>query len=58
MRSLIRAWSSGGVSAADIITLQVTAGVLDTKDGAEGMAAATAAIRNGQPIPQIQFSGR
>jgi enoyl-CoA hydratase/carnithine racemase len=44
MRSLIRAWSSGGVSAADIITAQLTAGILDTKDGAEGMAAATAAL--------------
>lgn len=58
MRSLIRAWSSGGVSAADVITLQVTAGILDTRDGAEGMAAATAAIRQGEPIPQIRFSGR
>jgi hypothetical protein len=58
MRSLIRAWSSGGVSAADVITAQLTAGILDTKDGAEGMAAATAAIQKGEPIPQIQFSGQ
>ena len=58
MRSLIRAWSSGGVSAADIITLQVTAGILDTRDGAEGMATATAAIQKGEPIPQIRFTGR
>jgi enoyl-CoA hydratase/carnithine racemase len=57
-RSLIRAWSSGGVSAADIITAQVTSGILDTKDAAEGMATAAAALRKGQPIPQIQFSGK
>jgi enoyl-CoA hydratase/carnithine racemase len=57
-RSLIRAWSSGGVSAADIITAQLTMGILDTKDAAEGMATAAAAMAKGQPIPQIQFSGR
>lgn len=57
-RSLIRAWSSGGVSAADLITAQVTTGILDTKDGAEGMATAAAALRKGQPIPQIKFSGK
>lgn len=57
-RSLIRAWSSGGVSAADIITAQLSTGILDTKDAAEGMAIAAAALRKGEPIPQIQFSGR
>jgi enoyl-CoA hydratase/carnithine racemase len=58
MRSLVRAWSSGGVSAADVINAQLSAGILDTKDGAKGMAAATAAIKKGEPIPQIQFSGQ
>jgi enoyl-CoA hydratase/carnithine racemase len=57
-RSLIRAWSSGGVSAADIINAQLTTGILDTRDGADGMAAATAALERHEPIPQIQFSGR
>jgi enoyl-CoA hydratase/carnithine racemase len=58
MRSLVRAWSSGGVSAADVVNAQLCAGILDTKDGAKGMAVATAAIKKGQPIPQIQFSGQ
>ena len=57
-RSLVRAWSSGGVSAADIINAQVTTGILDTKDGADGMAITVEALRKGEPIPQIQFSGQ
>lgn len=56
--ALLRAWSSGGVSAADLITTQLGAGLLDTKDGAEGMAIAVAAVRKHEPIPKITFSGR
>lgn len=56
--TLLRAWSSGGVAAADRITTQLGAGLLDTKDGAEGMAIAVAALRKHEPIPRIQFSGR
>lgn len=56
--ALIRAWSSGGVSAADLINTQLGAGLLDTKDGAEGMAIAVAAVRKHEPIPKIRFSGR
>lgn len=56
--TLIRAWSSGGISAADVITTQLVKGILDTKDGAEGMAIAVAAVRKHQPVPKIEFSGR
>lgn len=56
--TLIRAWSSGGVSAADVITTQLVKGILDTKDGAEGMAIAVAAVRKHQPVPKIEFSGQ
>jgi enoyl-CoA hydratase/carnithine racemase len=56
--TLIRAWSSGGVSAADVITTQLARGILDTKDGAEGMAIAVAAVRKHQPVPKVAFSGR
>jgi enoyl-CoA hydratase/carnithine racemase len=56
--TLIRAWSTGGVSAADIINAQLGAGLLDTRDGAEGMAIAVAAVRKHEPIPKIEFSGR
>lgn len=57
-RTLIRAWAHGGVSAADVITSQLAAGILDSKDGAEGMAIAVAAVRKHEPIPKIQYSGR
>ncbi|QDE37743.1 enoyl-CoA hydratase/isomerase family protein [Luteibacter pinisoli] len=56
--ALIRTWSSGGVTAADAITTQLAKGILDTKDGAEGMAIAVAAVRKHQPVPKIEFSGR
>ncbi len=56
--TLLRTWASGGVSAADLINTQLGAGLLDTKDGAEGMAIAVAAVRKHEPIPRIQFSGR
>jgi hypothetical protein len=57
-RTLIRTWATGRVSAADIISTQLGAGILDTKDGAEGMAIAVAAVRKREPIPKIQFSGK
>ncbi|MGO6755435.1 enoyl-CoA hydratase/isomerase family protein, partial [Rhizobium ruizarguesonis] len=44
-RTLIHTWATGGVAAADIISTQLGAGILDTKDGAEGMAIAVAAVR-------------
>lgn len=56
--TLIRTWASGGVAAADIISAQLAAGILDTRDGADGMAAALAAIAKHEQIPQIRFSGR
>ncbi|RWC50584.1 MAG: enoyl-CoA hydratase/isomerase family protein [Mesorhizobium sp.] len=57
-RTLIHTWATGGVAAADIISTRLGAGILDTKDGAEGMAIAVAAVRKHEPIPKIQFAGK
>jgi hypothetical protein len=38
------------VAAADVITTQLVKGVLDTKDGADGMAIAIAAVQEHQPV--------
>jgi len=57
-RALIRAWSTGGVSAADLINTQLGLGLLDTKDGQDGMAAAIQAMSNQEPIPKLRYSGR
>jgi enoyl-CoA hydratase/carnithine racemase len=58
MRALVRAWSSGGVSASDVINAQLSAGLGDTEDFSQAMRIATTAIAKGEPIPTVEFSGR
>jgi enoyl-CoA hydratase/carnithine racemase len=58
MRALLRAWSSGGVGAADGINTEVAARLADTQDGKDGGEAVIAALAKGQPPSLIEFKGR
>jgi enoyl-CoA hydratase/carnithine racemase len=58
MRALLRAWSAGGVGAADGINAEVAAGLADTDDGKTGAVAAIAALKKGEQLSFIEFKGK
>jgi enoyl-CoA hydratase/carnithine racemase len=57
-KALLRAWSGGGIAAADEALLDISMPLFDTEDVRAGLNSAVNAIRAGKPRPALQFEGR
>jgi enoyl-CoA hydratase/carnithine racemase len=58
IRSLLKAWSGGGISAADALQLDLTMGLHSTEDARRGRTARVEALKKGvEPSPPV-FEGR
>lgn len=58
VRTLLKAWSGGGVPAADAMILDVTMPLHASEDARRGRTARADAIRKGIEPPKIVFTGR
>ena len=58
IRTLLKAWSGGGVPSADAMILDVTMGLHSSEDARRGRAARAEAIKMGIEPSKIVFSGR
>src|SRR6201987_4154597 len=58
IRTLLKAWSGGGVPSADAMTLDVTMGLHSSDDARRGRTARAEAIKQGIEPPNIVFTGR
>jgi enoyl-CoA hydratase/carnithine racemase len=58
IRTLLKAWSGGGVPSADAIILDVTMGLHSSEDARRGRTARAEAIRKGIEPPKVVFTGR
>jgi enoyl-CoA hydratase/carnithine racemase len=58
IRTLLKAWSGGGVPLADAMILDVTMGLHSSEDARRGRTARAEAIKKGLEPPKIVFSGR
>jgi enoyl-CoA hydratase/carnithine racemase len=58
IRALLKAWSGGGIPAADALQLDLTMGLHSTEDARRGRAARVEALKKGvEPSPPV-FEGR
>lgn len=57
-KALLRAWSVGGVSAADEAMFDIAMPLFETNDVKKGLASAVKAFKAQQPRPAIDFLGR
>src|SRR5207253_10614318 len=57
-RTLLKAWSGGGVSAADIVMLDVTMDLFDTADARRGFLNTAKAFDADIEPPVIAFEGK
>jgi enoyl-CoA hydratase/carnithine racemase len=58
IRTLLKAWSGGGVPSADAIILDVTMGLHSSEDARRGRTARAEAIKKGIEPPKVVFTGR
>jgi enoyl-CoA hydratase/carnithine racemase len=58
IRTLLKAWSGGGVPSADAMILDVTMGLHSSDDARRGRMARAEAIRKGIEPPKVVFTGR
>jgi enoyl-CoA hydratase/carnithine racemase len=58
IRTLLKAWSGGGVSSADAMILDVTMALHSSEDAKLGRTARAQAIKQGIEPPKIMFVGR
>ena len=58
IRTLLKAWSGGGVPSADSMILDVTMALHGSEDARRGRTARADAIKKGIEPPQIVFTGR
>src|SRR5271169_464777 len=58
IRTLLKAWSGGGVPSADAVILDVTMGLHSSEDARRGRAARAEAIKMGIEPSKIVFTGR
>jgi enoyl-CoA hydratase/carnithine racemase len=58
IRTLLKAWSGGGIPSADAMILDVTMGLHSSEDARRGRTARAEAIRKGIEPPKIDFTGR
>ncbi len=56
IRSLLRAWSVGGVAGADVAMASINEGVFATESTRRGMAAAAEAMKAGRPFEALDFA--
>ena len=56
IRSLLRAWSVGGVAGADVAMASINDGVFATESTRRGMAAAAEAMKAGRPFESLNFA--
>ncbi len=57
-KTMLNAWSSGGVAAADALIPELAARLWRTEDAQRGIAAAQDALRRGVERPVLDFEGR
>lgn len=57
-RTLLKAWSAGGVPAADAVMLEVTTDLFNTEDCTRGFLNAAEAIDRGVERPDMIFNNR
>jgi enoyl-CoA hydratase/carnithine racemase len=57
-KALLRAWSVGGIAAADDVMFDLTRPLLDSKDFIRGKINAAEALTEGKPRPMLDFEGR
>jgi enoyl-CoA hydratase/carnithine racemase len=57
-KALLRAWSVGGVAAADEAMLDIAMPLFETRDVKAGLTSAVKAIKAGKPRPSLHFQGR
>lgn len=58
IRALLKAWSGGGVPAADAVLLDITMGLHGTEDARKGRTARVEAIKRGVEPEPVVFVGR
>jgi hypothetical protein len=58
IRTLLKAWSGGGVPSADAIILDVTMGLHSSEDARRGRTARAEAMKKGVEPPKVAFTGR
>src|ERR1700732_4915971 len=58
IRTLLKAWSGGGVPSADAVILDVTMALHSSEDARRGRTARAEAIKQGIEPPKIVFTGR
>lgn len=58
MRTMLQAWSNGGVAAADAVMLDLTMDLFDSKDATKGFAATAKAMEANAERPTLTFEGR
>jgi enoyl-CoA hydratase/carnithine racemase len=57
-KALLRAWSVGGVAAADETIFDIALPLFDTEDAKTGLRSAVNALKAGKPRPVLEFQGR
>ena len=57
MRGLLKAWSNGGVAAADEVMVDLTMDLFSSKDATKGFAATAKAIEASVEPPVLAFEG-
>jgi enoyl-CoA hydratase/carnithine racemase len=58
MRAMLKAWSNGGVAAADAVMLDLTMDLFSTADATNGFAGAAKAIEENTEPATLTFEGR
>jgi enoyl-CoA hydratase/carnithine racemase len=58
IRTLLKAWSGGGVPSADAMILDVTMGLHSSEDARRGRTARAEAMRKGIEPPKVVFTGQ
>lgn len=57
-KKLLRAWSEGGVEAADALIVDMAKAVFDSEDGIGAVQSAADALNAGKPRPDYPFQGK
>jgi enoyl-CoA hydratase/carnithine racemase len=58
MRAVLKAWSNGGVAAADALMLDLTMDLFSSADATKGFAGTAKAIEENVEPPPLTFEGR
>jgi len=58
MRAMLKAWSNGGVAAADAVMLDLTMDLFSSADATKGFAETAKAIEEDIEPPALTFEGR